>query len=89
VVIKGRSIDHTGKARTAAYYLPEEAARLVKEGMELGDAQDQVFGRTNSKQASGSSGLLTDEAIDRTEVYEHAVILALIPFKKVNLTFPA
>ena len=76
-----------GKARTAAYYLPEETAKLVREGMELGHADDLVFGRTNSKQHSGSVGLLTDDVIDRFAYYVQAVILALIPFKNTNLTF--
>lgn len=79
--------ERTGKARTAAYYLPEETAQLVREGMELGHADDLVFGRTNSKQHSGSVGLLTDDVIDRFAYYVQAVILALIPFKNVNLTF--
>jgi inosine/xanthosine triphosphatase len=88
IVVKGRALsERTGRARTAAYYLPEESARYVREGLELGDADDRAFGKTNSKQANGSSGLLTDDAITRTEVYEQAVILALIPFKKTELTF--
>lgn len=79
--------ERTGKARTAAYYLPEETAKLVREDMELGLADDLVFGRTNSKQHSGSVGLLTDDVIDRKAYYVQAVILALIPFKNTNLTF--
>ncbi|PKS08459.1 hypothetical protein jhhlp_004842 [Lomentospora prolificans] len=77
----------TGKARTGAYYLPEETAKLVREGMELGHADDIVFGRSNSKQKTGSVGLLTDDVIDRTGYYIQAVILALIPFKNPTLTF--
>lgn len=76
-----------GKARTAAYYLPEETASLVRGGMELGDADDVVFGRSNSKQQNGSVGLLTGDVIDRTAYYVPAVILALIPFKNPQFTF--
>lgn len=79
----------TGEARTAAYGLAEETARLVRGGMELGHADDAIFGRTNSKQRNGSVGLLTDDAVDRTAYYVQAVILALIPFKNTNLTFLA
>ncbi|KAK1762137.1 Maf/Ham1 [Phialemonium atrogriseum] len=86
VVIAGKD-GHTGKARTGTYYLSQETAKLVREGMELGDADDVVFGRTNSKQRNGSVGLLTDDVIDRTAYYVQAVILALIPFKNVGLTF--
>jgi inosine/xanthosine triphosphatase len=77
----------TGKARTAVFCLPEETAKLVREGMELGQADDLVFGRSNSKQHNGAVGLLTDDVIDRTTYYIQAVILALIPFKNTNLTF--
>jgi len=79
--------NRTGKSRTATFYLPEETARLVRQGIELGHADDQVFGRANSKQQNGSVGLLTGDVIDRTAYYEQAVILALIPFKNPRLTF--
>ncbi len=78
-----------GKSRTATFYLPEETARLVRQGIELGHADDQVFGRSNSKQQNGSVGLLTGDALDRTAFYTQAVILALIPFKNPSLTFAA
>lgn len=77
----------TGKSRTSAYYLPEETASLIRQGMELGHADDVVFGRSNSKQQNGSVGLLTGDAVDRTAYYVQAVILALIPFKNPSLTF--
>ena len=78
-----------GKSRTASFSLPEEAARLVRQGMELGHADDVVFGRSNSKQQNGSVGLLTGDVVDRAAYYAQAVILALIPFKNPSLTFPA
>lgn len=87
VVVIDRENGRMGKARTAAFYQPEEVARLVRDGMELGHADDQVFGRSNSKQINGSVGLLTDDVIDRGSYYVQAVILALIPFKNVGLTF--
>ncbi len=71
-----------GKAQTGVFYLPQEVAVLVRQGLELGDADDVVFGRSNSKQANGSIGLLTDDALTRTDYYVQAVIMALIPFKK-------
>lgn len=84
-------IDHeggrTGKARTATFYQPEEVANLVRAGMELGHADDAVFGRSNSKQSNGSVGLLTGDVIGREAYYVQAVILALIPFKNGTLTF--
>jgi inosine/xanthosine triphosphatase len=87
IVIRDR--EHTGKSRTATFILPDEVAQLVREGKELGEADDVVFKRTNSKQANGSVGILTDDVMDRTDYYEHALILALIPFKNPALTFSA
>lgn len=74
-----------GKGRTGTFFLPQAVAELVRQGMELGEADDRVFGRVNSKQANGAIGLLTDDAIDRTSYYEPAVIMALIPFKHPQL----
>jgi len=55
----------TGKARTASFFLPLEVARLVHQGMELGDADDIVFAKSNSKQQNGAIGLLTKDVISR------------------------
>ena len=39
-----------GKSRTATFFLPEEVAELVRQGQELGSADDIVFNVSNSKQ---------------------------------------
>lgn len=69
-----------GKAKTASFFLPGEIRELIESGLELGEADDRVFDRQNSKQASGAVGILTNGAVDRKELYKQAVILALIPF---------
>jgi non-canonical (house-cleaning) NTP pyrophosphatase len=61
--------------------LPPKVAELIAGGMELGPADDQVFGRTNSKQAGGAIGLLTDDVVTRSDYYTEAIIFALVPFK--------
>jgi len=78
VVIKNS--DLIGKARSGTFYLPPRIANLVKSGLELGEADDLVFGQKNSKQSNGAIGLLTGDILTRTSLYEHAVLLALIPF---------
>jgi inosine/xanthosine triphosphatase len=78
----------TGRASTAAaarFALPPLLARLVRGGMELGDADDVVFARTNSKQEDGTVGILTRGVIDRTEYYVHPLVLALVPFVNKEL----
>lgn len=79
--------DAIGRAQTGVFALPDEVAQLIHQGMELGEADDIVFGRSNSKQANGSIGLLTDDAITRTSYYVDAVMMALIPFKKPQFTW--
>ncbi|MBD3629577.1 MULTISPECIES: inosine/xanthosine triphosphatase [Cyclobacterium] len=69
-----------GKAKTATFFLPEALSKLIREGMELGEADDQVFKRTNSKQNNGAVGILTNGIVNRMEYYQQAVTLALIPF---------
>ncbi|KAA0146702.1 hypothetical protein FNF27_04581 [Cafeteria roenbergensis] len=69
-----------GAARTGCFALPEAVADLVRSGVELGIADDRVFGRSNSKHGSGAVGLLTRGLIDRTQYYVHALSLAMCPF---------
>jgi len=83
VVIKSKDI--SGKAKTGTFFLPKKVVELVNEGKELGDADDIVFGQTNSKQKNGAVGMLTKDVVDRTGYYVEAVILALIPFKNPKL----
>ena len=78
IVVLGKT--KRGKARTAAYLLPQAVSELLRTGMELGDADDLVFGKANTKQTSGGVGLLTNGLIDRADLYAMAVKLALIPF---------
>ncbi len=74
-----------GRARTGAFELPAKVAELVRNGMELGDADDQVFGTQGSKQKNGAVGLLTKNTLTRAEFYSQAVQLALIPFLNPQL----
>lgn len=74
-----------GLARSAGFFLPPAVAALIREGKELGEADDLVFGRVNSKQQNGAIGILTGDAIDRKSYYREAVIMALIPFKNEHI----
>lgn len=74
-----------GKARSASFFLPPKVSSLIREGMELGDADDQVFGSSNSKQKNGAVGLLTGNVMVRKTLYIPAVVLALIPFRNIDL----
>ncbi len=74
-----------GTSRTGTFLLPPQVTQLLKQGYELGVADDIVFQRTNSKQEQGAVGLLTNNVIDRTKYYTEAIVLALIPFKNKAL----
>lgn len=82
------SAERCGKARSATFDLPPALAEMIRQGVELGEADDRLFGRQNSKQQNGAVGLLTGDVIDRARYYEQAVVLALIPFKNPHL-YPA
>ena len=75
----------TGISKTATFVLPQKVSELIKQGMELGEADDVVFGGNNSKQKNGSVGILTKDLITRTSFYDNSVILALIPFLNEDL----
>jgi inosine/xanthosine triphosphatase len=76
-----------GYGKTGSFYLPAVITRLLDEGLELGEADDRVFSQVNSKQSSGSVGILTKDVIDREKYYVDAVIFALIPFANHQLYF--
>jgi len=74
-----------GISRTGIFTLPPEVGKLIESGMELGDADDIVFGTQNSKQSTGAVGLLTGNALTRAELYTEGVMLALIPIRNEML----
>lgn len=74
-----------GQSRTSSFQLPPAVQQLIKEGHELGTANDIIFGQSNSKQKGGAVGLLTNNTVTRTQLYRQAVQLALIPYQNKNL----
>lgn len=79
VVVRGRD-GTVGKGKSCTFIAPPIFRTMILEGREVGDISDQVFGKTNSKQDMGAIGLLTNNLVDRTEMYRHAVASALMPF---------
>lgn len=87
VVVEGRD-DRRGKSMTNTVYLPKKVAELVAGGMELGPADDLVFGTTNSKQSNGAVGILTGDVLQREEGFVMGVVGALIPHRNPTLYRP-
>jgi inosine/xanthosine triphosphatase len=72
--------DVVGRGQTGVFVLPQEVGALVDQGMELGDADDAVFKRKDSKRENGAVGILTGDVLTRESYYRPAVVLAFIPF---------
>ena len=85
MAVLGRSGD-ISEARSVTLPLPPAVRDLLDAGLELGEANDRVFGTVNSKQKGGAYGLLTDGLYTREDVYTEALIIALTPF--VNELYP-
>lgn len=73
------SAGYASFATSGWFPLPVEALELVGNGLELGDAMDKLAGVADSKNGPGAVGLLTGNVVDRTTLYEDAVVFALIP----------
>lgn len=74
--------ERRGEARSATLPLPGAIKNLIDHGMELGDANDQVFATVNSKQGGGAYGLLSEGLYTRESIYTQTLILALLPLAK-------
>ena len=86
VVIKSKKL--TGKAKSGTFFLPNKVAQKILEGKEMGLANDIIFNQKNSKQNLGAIGILTQNVVNRAQLYEHAVMLALVVFKNEELYDP-
>lgn len=69
-----------GIGSTIKIETPEKLMKLIREGKELGIANDIVSNSTNSKHGDGHFGLMTNNAITRTSGYRDGVIAALARF---------
>ena len=79
---------YSSVSKSASFQLPRKVVKLMKEkNMELGDADDVVFGRSDSKRKDGTVGILTKGDIDRASYYEHALHMAMIPWRNPDLYF--
>jgi len=74
-----------GRGRSGSFALPPKVKQLIDSGMELGHANDEVFNKTNSKQAGGAVASLTGGAVTRQSLYEHAMLLSLASLRQPKL----
>jgi inosine/xanthosine triphosphatase len=74
-------------SRCVTFEIPPPIAALIRGGMTLGDADDRVFNRTNSKQQNGAIGIVTHDVLTRTSVYHDGAVMSLVPFVNHALYF--
>jgi inosine/xanthosine triphosphatase len=70
----------TGVGGSLAMPLPDSVARLVRAGLELGDAMDRLTGEHDTKRRQGAVGVLTAGLVDRQAAYEVILTYALARF---------
>jgi inosine/xanthosine triphosphatase len=73
---QGRS----GVGGSLAMPLPRRVAQMIRQGLELGHAMDQLVGEHDTKRGKGAVGILTADLVDRQRAYEVLVSYALAPF---------
>jgi len=73
---KGR----VGIGSSARIQTPPKMMKLIKKGKELGEVNDILFKKKNSKQKEGHFGIMTKNAITRADGYKDGVIMALSRF---------
>lgn len=82
------AVAHQGrisKTRSASLPIPPTALMALQQGEELGDVMDRMFSQHNIKQQGGAIAMLTNHLLTRSGVYQHAIILAMIPFIQPQL----
>ncbi|WP_172371060.1 DUF84 family protein [Sporosarcina jiandibaonis] len=61
----------------AQILLPDEIAREVRSGKELGPVVDHYFSKKNVRHNEGAIGILTNGAVSRTDLFAHVIHLLI------------
>lgn len=75
----------TGFASGLRMPLPPRLGRRLRDGAELGDLIDELFGVRESKRESGAIGLLTGGSVSRSEAFADLVAMACVPLLRPDL----
>lgn len=71
--------NHQTSARTATFPLPPKISKLLQQGLELAQADDIVFKRTDGRNQNGTVGILTNNIYTRSMIFQEAICMCLIP----------
>lgn len=75
----------SGVGGSLSMQLPNRVAALIRGGLELGHAMDQLVGERGTKHGRGAVGILTAGLVDRQGAYEVLLRYALGPFVTTEL----
>lgn len=84
-IVVVRRDGEVGIGSTLRIIVPDKVMAFVKQGDEVGTANDKIFGRENSKQSEGHFGLMTNNIITRSQGYRDGVVAALAIFLHPDL----
>jgi len=76
-----------GFGASPLFELPDEIARELLAGAELGDVIDRISGDRHTKRKGGAIGYLTRGQVDRKSLYVQGIMVALVPFLNEKLFF--
>lgn len=81
VLVAQKGVDRVFRGQVPRFEVPIKIAELIRGGMEMGPANDLITGKSNSKQAGGVVGEVTDQLIDREYINYIAAVLAFSSLK--------
>ena len=85
VIVSHKGTDLEFVAHAPQFQVPTKTAALIRDGWEMGPANDHVFGMQNSKQAGGMAGVITDNLVIRYDLYYTPLLIAMSQLKNNHL----
>jgi inosine/xanthosine triphosphatase len=73
------------RGQVPRFEVPTKIAERIRSGQEMGPANDEVFGKENSKQGGGMAGEVTNQRVDRYDITLIAAIFAFSSLKNKHL----
>lgn len=76
-------VDRSGRISTGMsgwFECPNGFVSRLLKGEELGDLMDELTGRKETKKKEGAIGFFTRGIVNRSDLYEHGVLMALAKF---------
>jgi inosine/xanthosine triphosphatase len=85
ILVSVQGIEKIFEVETPKFEISYKTADHVRNGMELGPANDLVFGQKNSKQAGGMVGIVTSQLVTRYDIYYQSLLIAFAQIRNTHL----